>query len=47
MGREVKKKEALKKAYKLAEKVGKATLGFFCFFPEYHMIILKKKKKGI
>lgn len=26
MGREVKKKEALKTAYKLAEKVGKATL---------------------
>lgn len=42
MGREVKKKEALKKVYKIAEKAGKVTLGFFAFFSECHMIALKK-----
>lgn len=43
IGREMKKKDALKKVYKVAEKVGKVTLGgfaFFFFFPQmsYHCI---------
>lgn len=38
----MKKKEALKKVYKIAEKAGKVTLGFFAFFSECHMIALKK-----
>ena len=44
MGRERKKKEALKKVYKIAEKMRKVTLEFFAFFAECHMIALKKNQ---